>query len=211
MDASPIITLPPMDSDDLAEICRRDSIMPRHIAAELGQSAVAAARAGVYQDTSVRPVVWRDAVNHAVAARISLPHDHPLPPCRPPRHDSTIIQVANETTMVSAQRAQTQGLRPLALNFANGIHPGGGFLKPLWTSAMLSKTNSAVLSPMPFSPSPTGHRIASFSVLFVTYSAQTPPHFQLLRRSCPANESSGFTSSCLPPLFLDQKISRLYK
>ena len=124
----PIITLPPMDSAELAEICRRDLTMPRHIAAELGQSAVAAVRAGVYQDSSGRPVVWRDAVKHAVAARISLPHDHPLPPCRPPRHDFTIIQVANETTMVSAQRAQAQGLRPLALNFANGIHPGGGFL-----------------------------------------------------------------------------------
>jgi len=117
-----------MDSDELAEICRRDLIMPRHIAAELGQSAVAAARAGVYQDSSGRPVVWRDAVKHAMAAKISLPHDHPLPPRRPPRHDSTIIQVANETTMVSAQRAQAQGLSPLALNFANGIHPGGGFL-----------------------------------------------------------------------------------
>ena len=124
----PIITLPPMDSAELAEICRRDLTMPRHIAAELGQSAVAAVRAGVYQDSSGRPVVWRDAVKHAVAARISLPHDHPLPPCRPPRHDSTIIQVANETTMVSAQRAQAQGLHPLALNFANGVNPGGGFL-----------------------------------------------------------------------------------
>jgi len=124
----PIITLPPMDSAELAEICRRDLTMPRHIAAELGQSTVAAARAGVYQDSSGRPVVWRDAVKHAMAAKISLPHDHPLPPRRPPRHDSTIIQVANETTMVSAQRAQAQGLSPLALNFANGIHPGGGFL-----------------------------------------------------------------------------------
>ena len=128
MNASSLIILPPMDSDELAEICRRDLNLPRHFAAELGQSAVAAARAGVYQDSAGRPVVWRDAVKHAVAARISLPHDHPLPPCQPPRHESTIVQIANETTMVSARRAQAQGLLPLALNFANGINPGGGFL-----------------------------------------------------------------------------------
>ena len=64
----PIITLPPIDSDEMAEICRRDLTMPRHVAAELGQSAVAAARAGDYQDSSGRPVVWRDAVKLAVAS-----------------------------------------------------------------------------------------------------------------------------------------------
>ena len=46
-----------MDSDELAEICRRDLTMPRHIAAELGQSAVTAARAGTYPD---RPFSLRD-------------------------------------------------------------------------------------------------------------------------------------------------------
>lgn len=30
--------------------------------------------------------------------------------------------------MVAARRVQAKGLRPLALNFANGISPGGGFL-----------------------------------------------------------------------------------
>jgi uncharacterized protein (TIGR02452 family) len=38
------------------------------------------------------------------------------------------VQVANETTLEAARRLTTMGLRPLALNFANGIHPGGGFL-----------------------------------------------------------------------------------
>ena len=37
-------------------------------------------------------------------------------------------QVANETTLGAARRLVKGRHRPLALNFANGIHPGGGFL-----------------------------------------------------------------------------------
>ena len=40
----------------------------------------------------------------------------------------THIQVSNETTILAAQRLSENGLRPLALNFANAIQPGGGFL-----------------------------------------------------------------------------------
>ena len=43
-------------------------------------------------------------------------------------YESTTIQVTNETTLQAAQRLVETGLRPLALNFANGLHPGGGFL-----------------------------------------------------------------------------------
>jgi uncharacterized protein (TIGR02452 family) len=38
------------------------------------------------------------------------------------------VQVANETTLGASRRLVEGGHRPLALNFANGIHPGGGFL-----------------------------------------------------------------------------------
>ena len=40
----------------------------------------------------------------------------------------TKVQVTNETTLGASLRLVKRGLRPLALNFANGIHPGGGFL-----------------------------------------------------------------------------------
>jgi uncharacterized protein (TIGR02452 family) len=40
----------------------------------------------------------------------------------------TRVQVTNETTLGASRRLVERGLRPLALNFANGIHPGGGFL-----------------------------------------------------------------------------------
>jgi uncharacterized protein (TIGR02452 family) len=41
---------------------------------------------------------------------------------------ATAVQVTNETTLGAARRIVDRGLRPLALNFANGIQPGGGFL-----------------------------------------------------------------------------------
>jgi uncharacterized protein (TIGR02452 family) len=40
----------------------------------------------------------------------------------------TRIQVTNETTLGASRRLVESGLKPVALNFANGIHPGGGFL-----------------------------------------------------------------------------------
>jgi len=40
----------------------------------------------------------------------------------------TRVQITNETTLGAARRFVSEGLRPLALNFANGAFPGGGFL-----------------------------------------------------------------------------------
>ena len=37
--------------------------------------------------------------------------------------------MTNESTLEAAQRLQETGLKVLALNFANGIEPGGGFLQ----------------------------------------------------------------------------------
>jgi uncharacterized protein (TIGR02452 family) len=120
--------LAPLDSPAMAEKCRRDLDMPRHIAAELGESALSASRVGVYRNSDGNEIVIRELVSHAVAARLSIPPDQPLAPCGLPVHSVTSVQISNETTIAAAQRLGNQGLRPLALNFANGISPGGGFL-----------------------------------------------------------------------------------
>ncbi|TWU36513.1 hypothetical protein Q31b_47940 [Novipirellula aureliae] len=44
-------------------------------------------------------------------------------------HAETLVTVANETTLAAARALVVEGHRPLALNFANGIEPGGGFLR----------------------------------------------------------------------------------
>ncbi|QEG41602.1 hypothetical protein UC8_36270 [Roseimaritima ulvae] len=40
----------------------------------------------------------------------------------------TRVQVTNESTLMASRRRVDEGSRPLALNFANGVQPGGGFL-----------------------------------------------------------------------------------
>jgi uncharacterized protein (TIGR02452 family) len=67
-------------------------------------------------------------VEAAVTARISLPPDAPLPQPQRERFAETAVAVANETTMSAGRRLSEAGYPTLALNFANGVNPGGGFL-----------------------------------------------------------------------------------
>ena len=71
---------------------------------------------------------WRDAVQAACAAKLSIRPDATLPIHERIAFTETKVQVANETTLGASRRLVARGLRPLALNFANGIQPGGGFL-----------------------------------------------------------------------------------
>jgi uncharacterized protein (TIGR02452 family) len=108
---------------------RRDELnVPREVAASLGRSAVEAARRGSYLTRTGREVVWRDAVESACAARRSIDPDAALPRAAQTAFPVTRVQVTNETTLGAARRYMAERLRPLALNFANGVQPGGGFL-----------------------------------------------------------------------------------
>ena len=102
--------------------------IPRGVAAALGRSAVEAAREGIYVTESGQEVVWRDAVQAACAAKLSIAPDTKLPSIDRITFPETRVQVTNETTLGALLRLVERGLRPLALNFANGINPGGGFL-----------------------------------------------------------------------------------
>jgi uncharacterized protein (TIGR02452 family) len=115
------------DSADMAQQRRRNLDIPRDIAADLGRSAVAAGQTGHYYFGSDL-VEWGDLVQQAVEAKASIRPEDQLP-----LHEQTLVnmarvEVSNETTLGAAKRLTDAGLRPLALNFANGIHPGGGFL-----------------------------------------------------------------------------------
>jgi uncharacterized protein (TIGR02452 family) len=72
-------------------------------------------------------VAVADAVEAARRATLSIAPDAALPagPSRP--FDVMRIQVANETTAGAARRLVGQH-KTIALNFANGFTPGGGFL-----------------------------------------------------------------------------------
>lgn len=107
---------------------RRDELaIPRDVARDLGQAAVDAIRSGRYEHAG-REVDWSDAVERAVASKRSLAPDAELPePSDAPASDLR-VEVTNETTLGAARRLVDDAQRPLALNFANGIHPGGAFL-----------------------------------------------------------------------------------
>ena len=115
------------DSAEMAEQRRRELDIPRHIAADLGRSAVVAGQTGHYyfgNDT----VEWGDLVRNAVNAKASIRPEAPMPTHQQSHAGTTKVELSNETTLGAAKRLTDAGLRPLALNFANGIHPGGGFV-----------------------------------------------------------------------------------
>jgi len=123
-----LASLPCLDSPDIAEARRRELDIGRSAAAALGKSAVDASRNGYYLNTDGERVDLRSLVQIACAAKRSIaPSDEiPTPKLRP--ESETRVQVANETTLQASRRLFEAGLRPLALNFGNGVHPGGGFL-----------------------------------------------------------------------------------
>ncbi len=67
-------------------------------------------------------------MREACAAKVSIPPEEPLPEHATIAYPVTHVQVTNETTLGAARRMVDRGLKPVALNFANGVHPGGGFL-----------------------------------------------------------------------------------
>ena len=63
--------IPCMDSIEMGELRRQELDLPRITAAELGRSAVEAARSGYYYSKTGEQVDWSSAVQAACAAKIS--------------------------------------------------------------------------------------------------------------------------------------------
>lgn len=121
-------TLPALDSDELSRSLRRHLLIPRHVGAELGRSALQATASGHYRSDSGAEVDWSGLVDDAIAAKVTIPPHAPLHRSESVPFPETRVRVTNETTLEASKRWVDGGLRPLALNFANGVHPGGGFL-----------------------------------------------------------------------------------
>ena len=121
--------LPCLDNGEMAAARRRELDIPHHLAAALGRSAVEAAVKGRYVRWDGFEVAWKDAVQAAILAKRSIPPEFTLPLGSGAPFAETLVQVTNETTLGASRRLVDRGLRPLALNFANWVVPGGGFLK----------------------------------------------------------------------------------
>jgi uncharacterized protein (TIGR02452 family) len=120
--------MPCLDSEEMAGARRRELDIRRDDAKELGQSAVSAAKNGFYINRAGEKVYWRQLVETTCASKRSIPPEERLPDGKSRVFSETRVQVTNDTTIGAARRLTEAGHRPLALNFANGIHPGGGFL-----------------------------------------------------------------------------------
>src|SRR4030095_11277463 len=111
-----------LDSEQMAAARRQELNIPRDVAAALGRSALTASRNGFYITRKSQKVVWRYAVEAACAAKQSIAPHAALPSPECSTFTQTRVQVANETTLGASRRLVGSGLRPLALNFANGVH-----------------------------------------------------------------------------------------
>jgi hypothetical protein len=109
----------------------RVTVLPHHfsraLAARLGHEAVEAIEKGSYRGPDGQQVDWADEVRAAVRAKESIPPELPLA-VPEPSSSATVAEVTNEPTLEAARRLTDVGKKPLVLNFANGVHPGGGFL-----------------------------------------------------------------------------------
>ena len=123
-----IIVLPVSDSDALARENQGNLLLGRSSAREVGRVAVEILERGEYF-TNNRHVSIAEVLADSVSRTMSIPPGEPLP--EPPAAEATAtltVSVANETSLSAAKRLIDAGSRPLVLNFANAIEPGGGFL-----------------------------------------------------------------------------------
>jgi uncharacterized protein (TIGR02452 family) len=101
--------------------------MNRKRASELGRETVAIIEAGQYTTEAGNVVEIGPMVRRAVEGTVSYLPGCDLPAPKQPGR-TTMIEVANETTLAAARRLVQDGYKPAALNFASAKNPGGGFL-----------------------------------------------------------------------------------
>ena len=120
-----IIFLPSKDSSDISELRKKELNISRSYARELGKTALEAINSGIYENSSGDEVLWSEQIHHCRESKKSISPDVKLKRKENSPFEKTFIQVCNETTLQASLSLVEKDLRPLALNFANGIKPVG--------------------------------------------------------------------------------------
>ena len=94
-----------MDSPALAAARQRELDLPRHVASQLGRSAVHAIGEGAYARRDGQRVEWHPLVTAAVAAKVSIPPDAPLPAAGEPREPETRVEAVSYTHLTLPTKA----------------------------------------------------------------------------------------------------------
>jgi uncharacterized protein (TIGR02452 family) len=127
------VFVPVVDSEALSDARRRELSIGRDEAVELALSCVKAQQDGYYEYHGKFRVDLSKMMLASISGKISIPPDAtlPTPPSSPEAkvESNMRIEVSNETTLAAGRRLVDEGCDPLALNFASGSHPGGGFLR----------------------------------------------------------------------------------
>lgn len=119
--------LPCVDSEELGESNRKTLMIARDLAVKRGQAAIDVTNNGIYVgDSGVIDI--KESILAAQKNKVSISPSDLLPTVQIAEPFITDIEVRNETSLNAAIRLKGKECRPLILNFANGNHPGGGFL-----------------------------------------------------------------------------------
>jgi len=168
--------LPCLDSPEHAAARQRELNIPWAFAAELGRSAVEISRQGFYVNPDSHRVNIQPSVQAACAGKRSIRPEDDLPEFGPAAFTTTRVQVSNETTFGVSRRLISNGLYPVALNFANGISAGGGFLSGARAQEEVLCRSSALFLTLVDDPMYEAHRMRPEpdSTAWSIYSPKVP-------------------------------------
>ena len=171
-----IIFLPTKDSSDISELRKKELNISRSYARELGKTAIEAINSGIYENSSGDEVHWGEQIHQCRESKKSISPDVKLNRKQHSPFEKTYIQVCNETTLQASLRLVEKGMRPLALNFANGIKPGGGFLGGARAQEEVLCRSSALYETLKDDPMYDHHRKRSRpdSTNWMIYSPEVP-------------------------------------
>lgn len=93
----------------------------------VARATMAICQSGIYEDGDGEVHDIGDRVQAAIAATVDVPPDEAVGFAKRPWDKPTEITVVDTDTLTAGKRFTTTTTVPLALNFASGRNPGGGF------------------------------------------------------------------------------------